>query len=192
VLPRFGNSKLCDNAIVVLLAASIIAWLDGGLFWSWLALAPSHVFRGQIWRLATWPLIESSPLQLIFTCAAIYKFGGELAVRWGDRRLRRFMLEIVIAAATLTCVLALATGRTYVVRAGGWAVSDALVIAWARQFPNGAVVLYGLLVLRGRQLINVTIGATVLFAIAFGPVSMGPELCACLITVAYPRALLRR
>lgn len=192
MLPRFGTSKLCDHAIVVLLAASIVGWLDGGLLTHWLFLAPSRVLRGELWRLVTWPLIEHSPLQLIFTCAAIYKFGGELAVRWGDRRLRRFALEIVVAAAVITCVLALATGRGYIVRAGGWALSDALVIAWARQFAGGTVVLYGLLVLHGRQLITVTIGATVLFALALGPVRMAPELAACVLTVMYPQARLRR
>ncbi len=191
MLPRLGTSKLCDTWILALLAASIVAWFDGGFAFTWLSLAPSRVFHGQIWRLATWPLIEGSPLQLIFTCAAIYKFGGELAVRWGDRRLRRFILEIVIASATVTCLLAIATGRSHIVRSGGWAISDALVIAWARQFPRGTVVLYGLLVLRGRDLIAVTIAATALFALAFGPVSMGPELCACLFTAAYPRARLR-
>jgi membrane associated rhomboid family serine protease len=191
VLPRLGTSKLCDTWILALLAASVVAWLDGGFVFTWLSLAPSRVFHGQLWRLATWPLIEGSPLQLIFTCATIYKFGGELAVRWGDRRLRRFVLEIVIASATVTCLLALATGRTHLIRAGGWAISDALVIAWARQFPQGTVVLYGLLVLRGRDLIAVTIAATVLFALAWGPVAMCPELCACLFTAAYPRARLR-
>jgi len=191
VLPRFGTSKLCDNAIVVLLGASIIAWFDGGFLHHLLSLAPARVLHGQVWRLATWPLVEGSPLQLIFTCAAIYKFGSELAIRWGARRLRRFMLEIVIASAVITCLLALANGHDDLVRAGGWAVSDALVIAWARQFPNGTVVLYGLLVLRGRDLIAVTIAATVLFALAFGPVSMGPELCACLLSATYPRSRLR-
>jgi membrane associated rhomboid family serine protease len=191
VLPRLGTSKLCDTWILALLAASIVAWFDNGFAFTWLSLAPSRVFHGQLWRLATWPLIEGSPLQLIFTCAAIYKFGGELAIRWGDRRLRRFVLEIVVASAAVTCLLALATGRSHLVRAGGWAISDALVIAWARQFPRGTVVLYGLLVLRGRDLIAVTIAATALFALAFGPVSMGPELCACLFTAAYPRARLR-
>lgn len=191
MLPRFGTSKLCDNAIVVLLGASIIAWLDGGFLAHVLSLAPSRVLHGQIWRLGTWPVIEGSPLQLIFTCAAIYKFGGELAIRWGDRRLRRFMVELVLASAVITCVLALATGRGDLVHAGGWAVSDALVIAWARQFPNGTVVLYGLLELRGRDLIAVTVAATVLFALAVGPVAMGPELCACLLSATYPRTRLR-
>jgi membrane associated rhomboid family serine protease len=150
------------------------------------------VLHGELWRLVTWPLIEHSPLQLIFTCAAIYKFGGELAIRWGDRRLRRFALEIVVAAGVITCLLALVTGSGYLVRTGGWALTDALVIAWARQFPNATIVLYYVLPLHGRRLITVTLAATVLYALAYGPVWMGPELCACLLTVAYPRGLLRR
>jgi membrane associated rhomboid family serine protease len=192
VLPRFGTSKLCDNAIVVLLAASVVGWIDGGVLRHWFSLAPSRVFHGQIWRLATWPLIEASPLQLIFTCAAIYKFGGELSIRWGERRLRRFMLELVVGVAVATCLLALVAGRPYLARAGGWAVGDILLIAWARQFPNGTIVLHGLLALRGRRLITVTIAAAVLFAIAWGPVTMAPELFACVLTAAYPRSRLRR
>ena len=191
MLPRFGTSKLCDNAIVVLLGASIVAWFDGGFLTRWLSLAPARVLHGEVWRLATWPVIERSPLQLILTCAAIYKFGSELAVRWGDARLRRFVLEIVVASGVTACVLAIAAQRGQLVRFGGWAVSDALVIAWARQFPGRSVVLYGLLVLRGRDLIAVTVGVTVLFALAFGPVAMGPELSACILASTYARSRLR-
>ena len=102
------------------------------------------------------------------------------------------MLEIVVASGAIACVLALATQRSYLVRFGGWAVGDALVIAWARQFPGRTVVLYGLLVLRGRDLIAVTVAVTVLFALAFGPVAMAPELCVCILTATYPRSRLRR
>jgi hypothetical protein len=71
-------------------------------------------------------------------------------------------------------------------------VTDALVIAWARQFPERTLVLYGMLELRGQRLINVTIGAAILFALYAGPVAMAPELAACAIAALYPAQLLRR
>jgi membrane associated rhomboid family serine protease len=178
--------------LVVTLAASIIAALDGGWLASWAALEPSRIWHGQLWRLATWPLIEPGPMSLIFTCVAIYKFGGELAVRWGDRRLRRFMVEILLGAAVVTCVLAAIAGVSSIRRLGGWAVGDVLAIAWARQFPDRALVLYGLLVLRGRDVVRVICGATIVFAIFIGPVHVAPELLACAAAALYPTARLRR
>src|SRR5450432_2596838 len=103
--PRLGSSKFVRTWMLVTLAASIVAALDGGWLASWTALAPSRIFRGEVWRLATWPLIEHGPLSIVLTCAAIYKFGGDLAVRWGERRLRRFIGEIVIGAAVFSCVV---------------------------------------------------------------------------------------
>ena len=56
---------------------------------------------------------------------------------------RNVLLTLVIAAASLTCLLAAVTGTAHFQRLGGWAVSDVLVIAWARQFPDATLVLYG-------------------------------------------------
>ncbi|HEY5946599.1 MAG TPA: rhomboid family intramembrane serine protease [Kofleriaceae bacterium] len=191
MLPRLGTSKLVTNWLLITLGASVANALGGGWLASWAALAPSRILRGEVWRLVTWPLIEVGPMALIFTCVAIYKFGGELAIRWGDVRLRRFMLEIVVGAGVATCLLAAIAGATYMRRLGGWAVADVLVIAWARQFPDRSLVLYGLLTLRGQQLINITVGAAILFAIYFGPIAMAPELIACAAAALYPTERLR-
>lgn len=191
MFPRLA-SKLIARWILVTVAASVIAALDGGLLARWAALAPSRVWHGEVWRLVTWPFVEPGPLSLLFTCAAIYKFGGELAVRWGDRRLRRFIVEIVLAAAAVTCVLAAIAGATYVWRLGGWAIADALTIAWARQFPSRTLVLYGLVALRGRELVTITVAINVLYAIYVGPIAIAPELVACVAAAAYPAARLRR
>jgi len=190
--PRLGSSKFVTRWILVTLASSIVATLDGGWLASWAALAPSRILHGEVWRLATWPLIEAGPLSLVLTCAAIYKFGGELAVRWGDRRLRRFIGAIVVGAAVLTCGLAAIAGGAHLERLGGWAVTDALVIAWARQFPERTLVLYGLVAVRGRELVAVTLGIAILIAIYVGPIAMAPELIACSAAATFPRTLLRR
>ncbi|MGE5186144.1 MAG: rhomboid family intramembrane serine protease [Acidobacteriota bacterium] len=186
------SSRFVMRWIAVTIAASLIAAVDGGFLRGWTALVPSRVWTGEVWRLVTWPLIEGSPLQLVLTCVAIYKFGGELAYRWGDRRLRRFMLQIVIAAGAVTCVLVALTGAYYIVRLGGWAVTDALVIAWARQFPDAPLRLYEVLVLRGRDVVRLTVAVAIVFAIYFGPIYMAPELVACTAAAGYPRGWLRR
>ncbi len=193
MLPRLGSSKLVSNWILLTLGASIFAMLDGGWLARWTALAPDRIWHGEIWRLGTWALVQLGPLGIILTCASIYKFGGELAPRWGDRRLRRFAIQIVLAGGVAAAICGLISEHAWhSSRVGGWAISDALVIAWARQYPRATLQLYGLLTLSGRQLVGFTIGVTVLYAIATSPFVMAPELVACLGAAYYPRAWLAR
>jgi membrane associated rhomboid family serine protease len=190
--PRIGSAgKLVSRWIVLTLILSIGASIDGGWLSRWTALVPSRVFRGELWRLVTWALVEAGPISLAVTCIAIYKFGGELSIRWGDRRLLRFMGGIVIAASVAGVVVWALTGIP-VARLGGWVVTDVLVIAWARQFPQAMLVLYGMLPLSGRALIRVTIGITILYAIFLGVIWLVPELVACGIAASYRREWLRR
>lgn len=193
MLPRIGSSKLVSSWILLTLGVSIFSMLDGGWLFHWTALVPDKIWHGEVWRIGTWALLQLGPLGLILTCASIYKFGGELAPRWGDRRLRRFAIQIVLAGGVAAAIGGLISDdawRSY--RAGGWAISDALIIAWARQYPRSTIQLYGLLVLSGRQLVGFTIGVTLLYAIATNPLLMAPELMACLGAAYYPRAWLTR
>ena len=190
MLPRL-DSKLVTNWIIVTLAASIGALLYAPIQY-WAALQPSRVFHGELWRLFTWPFVETGPITLVITCLSIYKFGGELVVRWGERRLQRFMAQVLLAAGVVTCLLAMIAGAQYLRRFGGFAVMNVLVIAWARQFPERKMLVYNLVAFSGQRLVNVTCGIVIVLAIATSPVWMAPELSACAFAALYPRSLLRR
>jgi membrane associated rhomboid family serine protease len=190
-LPRLGASKLISQWLVALLALSIIATLDGGFVASRFALIPSRVWLGEIWRLITWPLVEPGVLTLIMTCVVLYRFGNQLAVRWGDARLQRFMLHILAGAGVITVLASTLIGYSRLGWLGGWAVADSLVIAWARQFPTHPVSIYGLQ-LSGERLVQFVLGTNVLIAIFIGPAYFLPELAACGLAAYYPHAWLRR
>jgi hypothetical protein len=192
MLPRLGSSKLVSTWIWITIAASIAAAMSLG-FAMWAALVPARIWRGEVWRLVTWVFVEPGALALILTCASIYRFGGDLAPRWGDRRLRRFLIEILGGVAVATALLGLISNevwhRGYL---GGWAVSDVLVIAWARQYPDSVLVLYGTVRLNGRNLITIVIAITCVYAIFTGPFARAPELLACAAAYSYPGAWLAR
>src|ERR1700722_18848730 len=57
-----------------------------GSIFALVALVPSHVWRGEVWRLVTWPFIEQGPVGLIFTCLLVWWFGRDLADEWGSSR----------------------------------------------------------------------------------------------------------
>ncbi|HEU0033916.1 MAG TPA: rhomboid family intramembrane serine protease [Kofleriaceae bacterium] len=189
--PRLG-SKLVSQWIVATVVVSLVAAIGSPSVPLALALVPSKILHGQVWRLVTWPFVHASPINLVFTCVAIYKFGGELAPRWGDRRLRRFALEVAIGAGVATCLLALVTGYGDLHRFGGLAMIDALVIAWARQYPRAVLVLYGVVELSGQRLVLLTVAVATVYALYYGPVFMAPELAACGVAALYPRAWLAR
>src|SRR5689334_16036766 len=177
MLRRMGSSKLVARWIALTIAASVVAAIDGGWLATWTTFAPARIWRGELWRLVTWVFVEGSPFQLVLTCVAIYHFGGELLPRWGERRLRRFMLEVLGGSAVVASVLALVSRDLWFsYRFGGWAVADALVIAWARQYPDATLMIYGLLRLRGRELIRIVIGITAVYAAFAGIFAWSLEL----------------
>ncbi len=188
---RFAASTFVERWLLLTLGASLLSMFTAGWLADWTSLSPERILRGEVWRLVTWAFVEMGPMSLILTCVAIYKFGGDLAVRWGDQRLRRFMLEIIVGAAVVTTLLSLIVPM-YFSRSAGWAIGDVLCIAWARQFPTAVVRVYGLLELSGKRLIALTVGVTVVFAIAYGPFVMAPELFACFAAVYYPHTRLAR
>ena len=189
---RIGTSKLVTTWMIVTVVVSVAAMLDGGWLWSNLALAPSQVWRGEVWRLFTWIFVEPSPIALIFTVVSIYKFAGELAPRWGDRRLLRYLIDLLVGSAIITCFLGLVFDSVFMMyRDAGWAVDDILVIAWARQYPNSELIIHRMIHLRGQQIVVMTLAVTGLFALGAGILPWAPELLACAGAVMYSSARLR-
>lgn len=174
--------------IVATVVVSLIAFFDHGWISHWLALSPERVWHGEVWRLVTWVLIVPSPISTAVSCYAIYKYGGALADCWGERRLRRFMIELIASAALMTCLLSLITGQTGA-HVGGIVTTLSLVIAWARLFFNQPIRLWGV-PMQGRHLVAIACGATILFAFVNGLYEMAPELVACAIAAGYPRGWL--
>ncbi len=192
--PRVGRSKVVSLWITITVIATVASYLDGGWLAKHAALSPSRIWSGEVWRLGTWPFFVSLPMGLVYTGMAIYKFGGELAIRWGDRRLRTFVVEVIGFAAIATAMLAFVfDGAMWLSRLGGTVGFDVLAIAWAKQFPTAQLaVFYGTVTITGRTFIKVVVGINVLLAIALGLFYMAPELIACAAAYYYPAERLRR
>lgn len=157
-------------AIFVLSVIAAVAERSGFPLFAWMALLPEAVWRGEVWRLATWVLFESNPLSLVFTGVMLYFFGRDLAGSWGSRRFLRICGGLTLLVAAVVCVAARLLwpelmGRSYL---GGWTLGAALIIAWAVMFPERELLLYFVLRVSGRQLIYLELGLTALFTIYYG------------------------
>lgn len=159
--------------IVAIFFLSVIAAVSersGFPLFSWMALRPEAVWRGQGWRLATWVLFESDPLSLVFAGVTLYWFGRDLAVTWGPRRFLRICGGLSVLVAAVLCVAARILwpelmGHSHL---GCWTLISALMIAWAVTFPERQLLVYFVLRVSGRQLLYLELGLTALFVIYYG------------------------
>jgi membrane associated rhomboid family serine protease len=155
--------------IAVTVAVSLVAAMgerNGLPLWRLLSLEPRAVWRGEVWRLVTWVLLESEPLNLLFGGLVLWWFGRDLVDAWGERRFLATYLGVAAAAAALTCLVGLAWPEVGMSRHGGlWAAVDAVVVAWALLHPFRQILLFFAVPVSGQALVWVTLGGTVFFAL---------------------------
>jgi membrane associated rhomboid family serine protease len=154
----------------------------------WAALMPDLVWAGELWRLLSWPFFEPDGLALIFACLALWWFGRDLAYSFGPAGfLARYLLLATLTGAA-TCLMvrafpALSAGAYM----GPWPLVDAMVVAWAIFYPHRQILFFFVLPLGGRNLVYVTLGVTLLFALLNGFAPFVPHFLALAATLAYMR-----
>ena len=150
------------------------------------ALDPSAVWRGQVWRLATYALVEPGPIGLVFTCLAYAWFGKDLAADWGSGWFLRVFGSVAVGAGVLTCLVALVdpsvAGHRYL---GALPISGAVFVAWGLTFPYRRVLFFWFFPIRGWWAAWGTVALTALYAAYGGWAGVLPELLAELGIAAY-------
>jgi membrane associated rhomboid family serine protease len=180
-LPRWISPvvwALIGATLTISLTAAIVA-RNGFDAYGHLALMPSGLWAGEMWRLFTWTFVESSPWALVSGCIALYWFGGQLAGAWGARRFAGYVAAIIFFAGAGTAVLALLVRPAWSFpHLGGFALSNALVVAWALQFPERTIPVHVFLRIGGPVLAYGVVLMTVLYAAFYSVAAVLPELLA--------------
>ena len=179
--------RYVSPTVGVLIAATVVLTLiaavdlrSGGRLAFAMALIPDRVMQGEVWRLATWVFVTLGPLQLLVHCVGLYVLGGDLAARWGQRKLGEYVATIVLTSALATTMASQVwLGMGWFPHFGIFAFDCALVIAWALTFPERRLYLfYGMLVVGGPTLAYGTFAFVVLCTVFFGLVPTLPWLIA--------------
>ncbi|MBI5242508.1 MAG: hypothetical protein HY922_02345 [Elusimicrobia bacterium] len=135
---RFGGFAI-ENLAAFIVAMNAAVWglsLLKPEFPSLLALEPSLLLRGQIWRAATFLFIPppASPFWMIFWLYLLYLYAGALEREWGD-----FCFNVFYAAGALSLLAAsLALG----VGLPNTALNLTLFLAFASLFPDFELLLF--------------------------------------------------
>ena len=132
---RFGIPNLMLYIVTTMLFVAIFDMVIGFPLSSWIALVPSLVAKGQIWRLITFIFLPpaSSPITLIISLYFYYFIGSTLERVWGT-----FRFNVYYICGILGCIIAgLLTGygtNTY--------LNLSLFLAFAYLFPEQQVLLF--------------------------------------------------
>jgi membrane associated rhomboid family serine protease len=164
--------------LLLTLVPSIAAAFDPNLYHR-LALIPDDVWRGEVWRLFTWPFVELGPISIAMGCVIIFWSGTSLISAWGERRFSRYVALVLAVAGvgTLVFSLVLPSAGAYG-HLAGFALDSALVIAWALTFPDRQLRIYGVLPVGGKPLAHGIAAMHVLFVVFWGLTPFLPEVLA--------------
>jgi membrane associated rhomboid family serine protease len=191
-MPPVIAALIAVTAVVSIAAALGARNGAPGLITAGLLVVPA-VWHGELWRLVTWVLYETDALPLVFACLTLYWVGSDLARSWGARRFLIVYFGVAAAAAALTSLLGLVWPAVAAIPQGGsWPVLDALILAWGLSYGNREIRLYGVFRLTGRQLVWITVGVTLLYALFRGLAAYVPHLFAELLVLAWMRPWMRR
>ncbi|MCE9574653.1 MAG: rhomboid family intramembrane serine protease [Deltaproteobacteria bacterium] len=169
---------LIAATLLLSIACAVDARSDGQLY-AHLALWPERVWAGEVWRLATWPFVQTTLLSLVFGCITLFGFGAELEDRWGSARMFGYMAAVLTVAGAGTALIALAAPEVMAYpHLGGWARTSAIVVAWSLQFPERRILFYGLIPLGGTDSVTAWCALTVVIALFIGFAPCVPELLA--------------
>jgi membrane associated rhomboid family serine protease len=167
------------TATVVVSLAAVVGERNGLPLLQLFVLAPRAVWGGEVWRLVTWVLVETEPINLLFGGLVLFWFGRDLVEAWGERRFLATYFGVAAVAGALTCLAALGWPALDSARfTGFWAAVDASIVAWALLHPFRQILLFFALPVSGKALLWITVGGTVLFALFTGVAAFVPHLLA--------------
>lgn len=111
----------------------------------WLALYPSRVAHGEIWRLLTYvfaPVSLTALMGLIFSLIWIWQFGSPIERAIGSRRFSIFAGGLVVVPALLSTIIDSFHPNNFTSPLGGpITLAESLALAWVAWFPDGIVAL---------------------------------------------------
>lgn len=175
----FGSPTPNVTIFLILIIASYLVFAVigstsvGSFLYSALILDPRLVIhKFQIWRLITYAFMHdpSSPMHVIFNALILYMIGTPLEERWGEKRFFIFVLVAIISGGILVC-LSYFLGISRAMVLGFSAGTIALVIAWGLIFSRQNIYIFGIIPLTGKQLVYITIGLEVLYAVSRNSIS---------------------
>lgn len=162
-LPPFAGAtrRLVLLNVAVFFGLALMRWVTPiwlELFLAHLILVPAAVLRGEIWQLATYSVVETSVLGLLFGMLTLWFAGSLLEGSFSSRWVLELYWTSVIGGAVLATLLAFTHIfglRTDVPGMGAWAGVFGLLVAIAMKFGDQEFTLWFVLRLKAKYMVAI-------------------------------------
>lgn len=165
------------------------------------ALHLTWVLEGKVWQVVTYMFLHDvqSPFHIILNLVILYMFGGQMELRWGSKNFVFYFLLCGLSGA-LAVLLWSAVFPLRMATIGASGAILGILAAYCLTWPERSIYLLGVLPLKGKHLLLITVGIDFLFFIvpADNRISfqahMGGLICGVLLTTGYwhPRKIKQR
>ena len=162
-LPPFGGAtrQLVLLNVIAYLAIALLQWFVPGalsFLLGHLILVPAAVARGEIWQLATYSIVETSLLGILFGMLTLWFAGSLLETSFGSRWIFELYATSVIGGGLLASFIAFThvfTLRPDLVGTGAWAGIFGLLMAIAMRFGDQEFTLWFVLRLKAKYMVAI-------------------------------------
>lgn len=139
------------------------------------------VLQGEVWRLITYPFVESSPFGLILSLVILWLFGGSFEARWGERDFLKFFVFATLGAAALAIPLSMFLNIILPFQDMGFSEGPsnaitAMLVALALTNPESNVLLGFVMPVRIRTVVYFWLGYQVIAGIMTGMATLSTLL----------------
>lgn len=166
-------------ALALLACSLVFSVTQRKLGWgaSNLIFTVDDVLSGELWRLATFPLVEPDPFGLIISLVILFFFGRFFEQQWGSRDFFQFFVWSSVGAGVIALPVSviidvLMPFRDVGVASGPNAAFDAMLVALAVTLPNSNVMFGFVLPMKGRTIIYAILGIQVITGIMTGATAL--------------------
>jgi membrane associated rhomboid family serine protease len=186
-LPTSGPASTAPVTFALVVAALVVSLFTSvterktGVGSGALNFQVARVLAGEVWRLATYPFVESNPINLMISLLVLWFFGGWFERRWGGRDFIRFFALSAVGAAVLAIPLSYAVNflglfQDVGIAQGPGAVLDAMLVAMALTMPDSNIMFGFVLPMRARTVVLVLLGIQLVFGIMTGAAALSITL----------------
>ncbi len=196
-MPAFRHALTGAAALALAVVAGTIFWMIGHpAITGRLALIPDALLRGEVWRAATFVVLENTPAGLVLHPFAIRYAGAALERLWGTPRFLAVTLGATVAGGLLAALAGL--GEPHVRHAaflGARPLALAIALGYGLACGRAPLGLAGWPIFSGlwtsgHALAGATVGYLGLNALFFGPIAVIPDATA--LAIVGSHALSRR
>ena len=126
----------------------------------------------QIWRLLTYSFLHdlSSPFHVLFNCLLLFFVGQRLEVFWGRQRFVVFVVLTALSGGIFVCFSYLLNFSILPV-AGFSPVTLGMLIAWFIIYSNDVIYFFGVIPVKGKQMLWISLFIEVLYSISKNNIS---------------------